>query len=104
MRGGVCSVCGPVQRATGWQEWHAAHNQESRHQRGYGTRWYRLRAYILARDSGLCRVCGRPASEVDHIVPKSRGGTDDEDNLQTICTACHAQKTAREGLAGVGGG
>lgn len=68
--------------------------------RGYGARWTRLRDYVLARDSGLCRICGRPASEVDHIVPRSRGGADDEDNLQAICSACHAKKTALEGAAG----
>lgn len=103
VRNGTCTICGPVQRATGWQAWHAERNQESRHVRGYGTSWYKLRAHILARDDGLCRVCGRPASEVDHIVAKSAGGSDDEDNLQAICSACHAKKTALEGVGGVGG-
>jgi 5-methylcytosine-specific restriction protein A len=59
-----------------------------------------LRAYILTRDNGLCRVCGRPASEVDHVVAKARGGSDDEANLQAICSACHAKKTALEGVGG----
>jgi 5-methylcytosine-specific restriction protein A len=36
------------------------------------------------------------ATEVDHIVPKSQGGTDDDDNLQAICSPCHKTKTGSE--------
>jgi 5-methylcytosine-specific restriction protein A len=38
---------------------------------------------------------------VDHIVPKAEGGNDDEGNLQTICRACHAAKTADEARRGI---
>lgn len=77
----------------------------SRHERGYGTAWDRTREHILVRDCGLCQPCLRDglvtaASAVDHIVPKSRGGTDDPDNLQAICTACHRAKTATEARGG----
>jgi HNH endonuclease. len=37
------------------------------------------------------------AKHVDHIIPKSQGGTDDDGNLQSLCAACHRAKTAREG-------
>jgi len=51
---------------------------------------------VLRRDP-LCRACGHAIStEVDHIVPKARGGTDEESNLQGLCSACHAAKTARD--------
>jgi len=40
-----------------------------------------------------------PAREVDHITPKEQGGTDELGNLQSICKACHADKTAQEGHA-----
>jgi 5-methylcytosine-specific restriction endonuclease McrA len=46
---------------------------------------------------------GAPASaseEVDHIVPKKQGGTDDESNLQSLCKPHHSAKTAREVLNG----
>jgi 5-methylcytosine-specific restriction endonuclease McrA len=33
---------------------------------------------------------------VDHITPKAEGGTDDHDNLQSICTECHDAKTQAE--------
>jgi 5-methylcytosine-specific restriction protein A len=36
------------------------------------------------------------ATEVDHITPKAKGGTDDDDNLQAICADHHREKTARE--------
>lgn len=69
--------------------------------RGYGYGWRKLRAAVLTRDKGLCQVCadnGRTtaATQVDHVTPKSRGGSDDMGNLQAICVACHRNKTARE--------
>lgn len=73
----------------------------SRHARGYGTAWDKLRKQILMRDKYLCQEClrkGRPiqATNVDHIRPKSAGGTDDPKNLQSLCELCHREKTARE--------
>ena len=73
--------------------WH----QTSRHDRGYGTAWTKLRLVILRRDSGLCQVCAAQgivtrATEVDHIKDKALGGTDAPDNLQSICKPCHIAK------------
>ena len=73
----------------------------SRHKRGYGVLWERLRARILKRDSYLCQPCKRKgrvtqATQVDHIKPKAKGGTDDEGNCQSICADCHLEKTATE--------
>lgn len=85
----------------------------TRHQRGYGTNWEKLRLTILRRDNGLCQECLRngilkavgdkPYSAFcDHIVPKAEGGTDDESNLQTLCRTCHTAKTDKEKLRGRG--
>jgi len=72
--------------------------------RGYGARWRRLRLMILARHP----LCADPygihaergeivaATEIDHIIPRSAGGTDDPANLQPLCRQCHSRKTARE--------
>lgn len=79
----------------------------SRHARGYGSRWDKLRRQILARDSYLCQaclrqgritaLCVRPRDHaVDHIIPKAQGGTDDERNLQSLCEPCHAAKSDRD--------
>src|SRR3546814_3574240 len=83
--------------------WTATH-RTSRHARGYGSEWDKLRARILDRDRHLCQPClrfGRAsiAREVDHIRPKHQRGTDDEHNLEAICTPCHRVKTARGGRA-----
>ncbi|WP_245392277.1 HNH endonuclease [Salinicola halophyticus] len=43
-----------------------------------------------------------PATEVDHIVNVEAGGTDDDSNLEAICSPCHKAKTAREAHAGRG--
>jgi 5-methylcytosine-specific restriction protein A len=61
-------------------------------QRGYGGRWQRLRLLVLNREP-LCRMCHAPATDVDHFIPKSRGGDDSFDNLQSLCHECHARKT-----------
>ncbi|MCB2130917.1 MAG: HNH endonuclease [Rhodobacteraceae bacterium] len=76
-------------------------HEGSRHDRGYGYRWVKLRDAIMARDGYLCQPCQRtgratPATEVDHITPKSRDGEDDADNLQAICSPCHSAKTKGE--------
>lgn len=73
----------------------------TRHQRGYGSQWDKLRKLVLEFDKYLCQPCKRagrvtPATEVDHIKPKSLGGEDDADNLESICTDCHKDKTQRE--------
>ena len=44
-----------------------------------------------------CRSCGSIVGlEADHIVPLHRGGTNDPSNIQSLCHACHAAKTASE--------
>jgi 5-methylcytosine-specific restriction protein A len=73
----------------------------NRHARGYGNAWVKRRERILLRDCGLCQPCKRAghvtiATEVDHVVPKAQGGSDEDSNLQSICKACHKDKTARE--------
>jgi 5-methylcytosine-specific restriction endonuclease McrA len=49
-----------------------------------------LREQVLARDGWRCQFCGSLAGvEVHHIEPRSRLGDDREDNLITLCAACH---------------
>jgi 5-methylcytosine-specific restriction endonuclease McrA len=60
--------------------------------------WQRIRRRVLRRDNGICHICGRPgADQVDHIIPASAGGGDEESNLAAIHRRpCHEAKTARE--------
>jgi len=64
-------------------------------ERGYAGDWPRIRARVLIEEP-LCRRCGEDSRHVDHIVPKSQGGTDDRANLQALCSRCHSKKTASE--------
>lgn len=67
---------------------------------GYGRTWQRLRRMVLAGQP-VCADCQRaPATEVDHIVSKRKGGTDDRSNLIGLCCSCHSKKTCREDGAG----
>ena len=60
--------------------------------------WRILRKQIIQRDGAICQMCGAPDSvQVDHILNKARGGTDDPDNLQILCDTCHSRKSAYEG-------
>lgn len=50
--------------------------------------WKALRAYILERDNYTCVVpgCLEEATIVDHIKARNAGGTDDPDNLRSLCS------------------
>ena len=85
------------QASIGWNR----ERRGSAHSRGYGAKWRKLRDMVLRRDKYLCVPCGKygfltPATEVDHIVNKAQGGTDNPENLQGICTDCHKAKTKAE--------
>ncbi|MGV8637612.1 HNH endonuclease, partial [Pseudomonas aeruginosa] len=54
-----------------------------------GRPWRRKRERILKRDGYMCQCSEckgmkRIATEVDHIIPLSQGGTDDDSNLMAI--------------------
>lgn len=54
---------------------------------------------VLERCGFACAYCGRRAPDVeltvDHIIPKSRGGTDDDANLTAACRECNVGKGNR---------
>ena len=64
----------------------------------YGTLHQRqLRRYILARDNNTCRYCGKPGTgrrrlELDHVIPKSKGGPTRPDNIVASCRPCNKKK------------
>lgn len=83
-------------------------SRASRHARGYGSDWVKLRQRILTRDNGICQACLANgivtlANHVDHIKPKAEGGSDAEENLQSLCQPCHDAKTRAENAARWGG-
>ena len=61
-----------------------------------------LRKQVLERDDYTCCNCGLSIYEepnllleVDHIIPVSRGGKTELDNLQTLCWKCNRQKSSK---------
>ena len=51
--------------------------------------WKKLRIRILERDDWTCAWCYKYADTVDHIVPVSKNGTDDPENLVASCRKCN---------------
>ena len=65
------------------------------------TAWRKLRAIKISMNP-FCELCEKKgivkaAKEVDHIKPIRQGGAPlSLDNLQSLCTPCHAAKSAKE--------
>ncbi len=77
-----------------------------------------LRSDILERNGFTCQLCGAAAGDtdpfnparkvrlhIDHIIPISQGGTNDRNNLRTLCSACNQGRgnirTASEGAKNI---
>jgi len=59
-----------------------------------------IRIKVLERDNYKCVLCGRSARdgvvlEVDHIIPRAKGGGNNIENLQTLCFDCNRGKRDR---------
>lgn len=101
--------CTGVHRGEGWCEKCIAEGKSeepkkradrrrgSTKERGYSGAWRKIRLRVLAEEP-ICQTegCVQPATDVDHIVPLSRGGTHARENLQALCSTHHKRKTARE--------
>ncbi len=68
------------------------------------TKWQKTRLLVLNRDAWTCMHCGKGlveghkdlAPEVDHLTPKSKGGTDDAWNLVASCRKCNNDKSDKK--------
>jgi len=68
----------------------------------HGSKWIRpeKRLAIYLRDGMACAYCGRgieegdtsPALTLDHITPRSRGGSNEATNLITACVRCNSKR------------
>lgn len=60
---------------------------------GSTRRWRRTRKRIFRRDGYRCTECGAvDRLEADHVKPVAAGGTDDDDNLRTLCFTCNRSR------------
>src|SRR3982751_4045835 len=62
-----------------------------RHSRGPA--W--SRAGVLARDNRTCAYCGKAASTIDHVLPRSRGGANEWANTVAAFGRCNNRKGDR---------
>jgi 5-methylcytosine-specific restriction endonuclease McrA len=53
------------------------------------------RRAIFARDGGRCVYCDAPATSVDHVIPRSRGGQHAWENVVSSCRRCNHVKADR---------
>jgi 5-methylcytosine-specific restriction enzyme A len=88
---------------------HTLDIRPSANQRGYGREHQRKRDALIAR----VKYCQDPyglhkdnkvyGTVRDHIVPLSKGGSDDESNEQLLCNRCHNIKIYQDGSRSRGG-
>jgi hypothetical protein len=62
-----------------------------------------LRRKIFIRDHWRCVLCNEGHEQnavlsIDHIIPVCKGGTNNEDNLRTLCLACNIGKNTKDAL------
>ena len=50
---------------------------------------------ILERDEHICQYCGKRGVTIDHVIPKSRGGSNAPANLVAACYPCNQKKADR---------
>jgi len=89
----------------GWRKWFIEyHNSRPVHyEYGYSPMrrgWQCIRKImtkkVFERDKHTCRYCGATNRlEIDHIIPLSRGGSNELDNLQILCRYCNSRKWAK---------
>jgi 5-methylcytosine-specific restriction endonuclease McrA len=57
--------------------------------------WKTTRALVRERDGHTCRACGATSGlSAHHRIPARYGGSDELDNLVTLCSRCHARADA----------
>jgi 5-methylcytosine-specific restriction endonuclease McrA len=47
---------------------------------------------VFLRDGHICQYCGAAAENVDHVVPRSRGGAHEWENVVAACRRCNSRK------------
>ena len=53
------------------------------------------RRAVFARDGWTCQYCGAAAENLDHVIPRSRGGAHSWDNVVAACRRCNSRKENR---------
>ena len=85
------------QRGKEYEQYGRKYNRSER----YGASWRKVRERYAAAHP-YCEECfanGKmvPMEHVHHIVPLEEGGTNDTDNLMSLCKSCHSKLHAKRG-------
>jgi 5-methylcytosine-specific restriction protein A len=84
---GYCPKHRAVMGGSGWAQRPTGRSE------AYRGAWPAIRARVLAEEP-RCRMCGQPATEVDHALPLAMGGSHDRSNLRALCHDDHKAVTA----------
>ncbi len=88
----------PLHRPPGWRP--AKRVRTDKLDKSYGAQaWRKLAASVVARDGGICHVCGLPGADTaHHLIERRQGGADHPDNLRAIHRGCHNRLHRRRGV------
>lgn len=68
---------------------------------GSTSQWRKIRQRVLDRDQRVCQWCGsEDANTVDHVIERSMGGSDSEDNLVAACSRCNFSRVGKKSMEG----
>lgn len=70
-------------------------NRAARHRRRGVPYTDEAKAWIATLVDPVCFYCGRIATEIDHVVPVSKGGTGERSNLVPACRRCNSRKGSK---------
>ena len=85
---GIISICN-------WEKYqNVAELEKIREQNRVRQQRYRGNQKII-RDAGACVYCGDKGDTIDHVIARTKGGSDDESNLVCSCKRCNMQKNNR---------
>lgn len=77
-------------------------NRRARNRNSAGTHSPSDIASLMSLQKGRCAVCHcgiRIRRHVDHVIPLSRGGRNDKQNLQLLCPTCNMSKHAKDPIS-----
>ena len=80
---------------------HSDENRPNANARGYcSAAWLKTRKLVIARDGGICQMCGCIVTEmaqIDHIIEKgTKGSTEALSNLRLLCLPCHSSRHSQQ--------
>lgn len=56
----------------------------------------KIKDMVFRRDEGACQICGSSDNiEYDHIIPVSKGGSNELGNIQLLCRSCNRMKGSK---------